>query len=78
MKSMAVYSGAYLVEEPSRLLFDGLPFSSNPMPLEGNDIKGFTKPIGILVDSVGTFRYTLIMTDSLDQDFTLQMRVTGI
>jgi len=65
IESITVYQASELVGV-NRLKFDGVPFASNPLPLEGSDRNGFVKDIEITSSEEFILQgYTVIFLDAL-------------
>ncbi len=77
IESIAVFSGAFLTDS-NLLTFGGEPFTDNPMRLDDSDRRFFEKSIGIEVPTTGIFRNTIILTDSLGEDHTLEVSYRGV
>lgn len=73
IESMSVFRGANIAAAED-LMFDGELFASNPLPLEGDDRQFFEKIVEIKSDCFeGPVQNTLILTDSLGVEYTLEL-----
>lgn len=77
IKEMTVYKGANLMPV-DQLKFGGDPFGSNPLPLMGNDRRQFKKNVEVEISEFGVQRHTLILTDSLEATYSLELIYEGI
>lgn len=72
MDSITMYSGSNVLEA-DRVSFDGNIFTSNPLPLEGDDRKFFEKKIGIKPVLAIEQRYTMELKDALGSTYSLEL-----
>ena len=70
--NIAVFRGANIVGLED-LQLDSLPFDSNPLPLVGDDRKFFEREIGIKANQTGPVQNTLVLTDALGVEYTLEL-----